>query len=230
MPFHPTITTLLRTMQHKGYRIYDREEGFDLNIVGVRTHGRTAGRFDDFITLFYRANGEWILNTFPATTDPGTYWLHHPLSRLGTAILREGQYVKAYQLGKHQNQYRALVQRDVVTVLRDADRDAELDLETHREETGYFGINIHRASVRNRPIEVGRWSAGCQVVADPRQFDLLLDLCEEGRRTWGNAFTYTLLHQRDFEEAAVVSELKPREVQALPDVARPVPRAGRNRY
>ena len=77
-------------------------------------------------------------------------------------------------------------------------RDGELDLESGREETGWFGINIHRASLRNRSIEVGRWSAGCQVIADPRQFDLFMDLCEEGRRAWGNVFTYTLLHQRDF--------------------------------
>src|SRR5690606_38434371 len=111
MVFIPTITTLRRTLEFKKYRVYDREDGFDLNIVGIRTHGRKPGRFDDFITVFYRSNGEWILNVFPATTDPGGYWLDHPQSPLGTAILKEGQYLRSYQIGKHKNRYRALVQR-----------------------------------------------------------------------------------------------------------------------
>lgn len=216
MSFNPTITTLLQTLSFKKYRIYDREDGFDLNIVGVRTHGRTPGRFDDFVTVFYRANGEWILNVFPATTDPGAYWLDHPLSPLGAAILKEGQYLRCYQIGKHKNRYKALVQRSEVTVIRDFDRDGELDLDSGREETGWFGINIHRASLRNRSIDVGRWSAGCQVIADPRQFDLFIDLCEEGRRAWGNVFTYTLLHQRDFEAASVADTVPVRDVVELP--------------
>lgn len=223
MSFDPTISTLLHTLRHKNYRVYDREEGFDLNIVGIRTHGRLPDRFDDFLTVFYRANGEWILNVFPATTDPGAYWLNLPMNPLGTAILKEGQYLRTYQLGKHQNQYRALVQRAPVTVWRDYDRDGVLDFGSARQETGHFGINIHRASVRNRPISVGRWSAGCQVIADPRQFDLFLSLCDEGSRAWGNAFTYTLLHQKDFEDAAAAEPLDPRATEVLP-IEPPTPR------
>lgn len=216
MVFIPTITTLRRTLEFKKYRVYDREDGFDLNIVGIRTHGRKPGRFDDFITVFYRSNGEWILNVFPATTDPGGYWLDHPQSPLGTAILKEGQYLRSYQIGKHKNRYRALVQRAEVTVIRDFDRDGELDFESGREETGFFGINIHRASLRNRSIDVGKWSAGCQVIADPRQFDLFMDLCDEGSRAWGNAFTYTLLHQRDFEAATLAEPVVARGLADLP--------------
>lgn len=225
MEFVPTIHTLLHTLRYKKYRIYDAEDGFELNIVGVRTHGRLANQFDDYLTVFYRASGQWILNVFPATTDPGAYWLLNPSSRLGTAILKEGQYHRAYQLGKHQNRYRALVQRAEVTVLRDGNRDRTLDLDDAEEETGWFGINIHRASARNRSIDVDRWSAGCQVVADPRQFQLFLDLCDEGQRLWGNAFTYTLIHQRDFELAAQATSLEPRDSAELPQVQpTPTPR------
>lgn len=198
MAFTPTLESTLAVMENKGYRVFSGETGFELNIVGVRTQITRANHFDDFMTVFYRTYGEWIFNIFKCTTDPGTYFLENPLSDLGTAILKEGQYPGAYKIGRHRGRYEALVQATPVTVIRDPNRDNTLDTDTGIEETGFFGINIHRASKSHESLEVNQWSAGCQVLADPFQYKLFMDLCREGRRTFGNRFTYTLLNEADF--------------------------------
>lgn len=203
--FRPTLSSVIDVMSDKGYRVFNTpSKPFNLNIVGVRTKSKVPETFDDWITVFYRSNNHWIFNAFPATTDPGLYYLGDEMgTERGTAILKEGQYRSAYEIGKHQGRYKALCQKDgpdgKVTVIRDFDQDRRLDYDTGREETGNFGINIHRANVAGASVNVGRWSAGCQVICDPFQFNYFLDLCERGRKVFGNSFTYTLLHQRDFE-------------------------------
>ena len=59
-----------------------------------------------------------------------------------------------------------------------------------------FGINIHRASLKNDGVtpEVGVWSAGCQVWQDVRDFQRMLELCYIQKETLGyETFTYTLI-------------------------------------
>lgn len=206
--FRPTLDGIVAAMSEQGYRIFNTpSEPFNLNIVGVRTRTRVPNRFDDWITVFYHSHDKWIFDVFPATTDPGLYYLgdEEMLNDEGTAILKEGQYRTAYALGTHNagdDGYRALVQDEPVTVLRDFDRDAELDFDTGREETGRFGINIHRATPEGaRSTRVANWSAGCQVLSNPLHFDYLIDLCETAADRFGNGFTYTLLHQNDIERA-----------------------------
>jgi hypothetical protein len=196
--FYPSLEETLKVMDQKGYKVYKNDSGFDLNIVGIRTKELKANRFDDFITVFYIMHNEWIFNVFKCTTDPGAYWLAKPMNELGTAILKEGQYSKAFRIGRHHGKYTALVQNSPLTVIRDANRDNILDLNSGTEETGMFGINIHRASNFYELINVEKWSAGCQVICDPSQFQFFINLCKQGRKIFGNSFTYTLLHERDF--------------------------------
>jgi hypothetical protein len=197
--FTPTLEGTLAVMKKKGYRVYANEEGFDLNIVGIRTAELVANRFDDFLTVFYRMHGDWIFNVFKCTTDPGAFYLEHPIGgTMGTAILKEGQYRSSHRIGKHKGKYTALVQNSPLTVIRDANRDRVLDLDSGTEQTGMFGINIHRANEFRQSIQVEKWSAGCQVLADPLQFKFLMDICRKGREAFGNSFTYTLVHERDF--------------------------------
>lgn len=197
--FNPTLEGTMSVMENKGYKVFSNEAGFDLNIVGIRTKELQANRFDDFITVFYRMHGDWVFNVFKCTTDPGAFYLNKPIAgTLGTAILKEGQYRKSHSIGKHRGKYPALVQNSPLTVIRDANRDKVLDLNSGTEETGMFGINIHRASESRESIQVDNWSAGCQVFCDPNQYKFFIDLCEKGRDAFGNSFTYTLLHERDF--------------------------------
>ena len=173
------------------------ERPYELNIVGLRSANTKANRFDDEIHVFYKNKfGNWNYHVFKATTDPGTYWLKNPMQPQGTAILAQGQYVNAYQIGLHRGQYPALVQQRSVTIIRDYDRNAILDFYNGKKESGEYGINIHRAMLHGDTLKVDNWSAGCQVFENGEAFQFFMRLCERHRQLYGNAFTYTLIDFR----------------------------------
>jgi len=60
-----------------------------------------------------------------------------------------------------------------------------------------FGINIHRASLTGKTINVNQWSAGCQDFADSGQFNSFISICEKAEKYWGKRFSYTLLNFSD---------------------------------
>jgi len=189
------LKQLLSIMKHKKYRIYNNP--YQLNIVGMRSHSTHANSFDDLLFVFYKDERlRWNASAYSITTDPGTYWLQHPLNVDGTAILKEGQYLDAYQIGLHKGQYKALVQTKPVTVIRDYDRNAYLDFFNGNEKTGYFGINIHRALAVGETKVINKWSAGCQVFSNAGDFAEFLALCSKHRLYYGNKFTYTLIDHR----------------------------------
>jgi len=114
----------------------------------------------------------------------------------GTAILKPGQYRRSEAIGKHRGPYDALTQVRPVSVFRDPNRDEVLD-DGGFEETGLFGINIHRANPSRESVQVDKCSAGCQVIADPVEFDVFISLCRAAGQVWGNHFTYTPLEEAD---------------------------------
>ena len=73
--------------------------------------------------------------------------------------------------------------------------DGELDYDG-AEDTGYFGINIHRASLKGNGVTaaVDVWSAGCQVWQDVRDFERMIELCYiQIERLGYETFSYTLI-------------------------------------
>ena len=190
-----SIRGLISSLQSKGYVLYDKP--YQLNIVGVRSDSTEPNKFDDLIYAFWKNEaGQWEGKYFSATTDPGTYYLKNPLSNLGTAILKEGQYVDAYGIGKHKGQYDALTQQKPITVIRDYDRNAILDFNNGREEKGLFGVNIHKAGANSS--EVNTWSAGCQVFQKSADFNDFMALARKHKEKYGNKFTYTLIDERAY--------------------------------
>ena len=188
-------TPIQEVLQKKGYRIFLRP--YELNIVGVRSDSVKPNSFDDTIYVFFNnSEGKLVEHKFPATTDPGTYWLRNPMNPQGTAILKEGQYLNCYGLGLHRGKYLAVVQKRPVNVIRDYNRDAFLDFMNGKEENGLFGINIHRASEIGTTKVVDKYSAGCQVFSNQTEFIKFLQLCERHKNLYGNVFTYTLLDER----------------------------------
>lgn len=190
-----TIRSLIASLRGNGFVIYDKP--YQLNIVGRRNDSTVPNKFDDLLYAFWKNDkGDWEGKYFTTTTDPGTYYLKNPLSNLGTAILKQGQYVDTYGIGKHKGQYEALVQLKPVMVIRDYDRNAILDFNNGREETGLFGINIHKAGKDSKDVDT--WSAGCQVFQKSDDFNDFMELARKHRNLYGNKFTYTLLDDRAY--------------------------------
>lgn len=110
------------------------------------------GIYDDAIALLTPT----AYVTFNANCDPS-------IKRQGVANLKAG--VWRYKVGTHnlskekKFQYTALVQAAPVTVLRDNQGD----------DTGYFGINIHRGGYNTTS------SLGCQTIY-PDQWDSFINL------------------------------------------------------
>jgi len=189
------LAAIINLFSQKSYEIYHRP--YELTILGIRNESTVPNRFDDQIhVLFKNTAKQWVHYIFPATTDPGTYWLKNPLSPQGTAILKQGQYKNSYGIGLHRGKYYALVQTKPVTVLRDYDRNALLDFKNGKAQTGMFGINIHRASENGTTKTIDQYSAGCQVFANVGDFNLFMKLCEVHKNLYGNSFTYTLIDKR----------------------------------
>jgi hypothetical protein len=179
-------------MRKNNYVIYDNP--YKLNIVGVRNAQTQPNKFDDSIFVFFKdENNNWVDYEYPATTDTGTYWLKNPMSNMGTAMLKEGQYVNAYKQGLHKGEYLALTQDKPVTVYRDYDRDATFDIFT-KETTGNYGINIHKAGQNSDNVD--KWSAGCQVFKRSDDFSDFMQMTTKHRDLYGNSFTYTLIDER----------------------------------
>jgi len=197
MNLAPSVSDIIRVMHDKSYRVFENKNGYDLNIVGIRSAQIEQESFDDWITVFYLSDGRWNYFAFPGTTDPGSFYLHEPISVSGTAILKPGQYRGSHKVGKHKN-YKALQQQKPVTVFRDNNRDGYLNTDGMPQETGMFGINIHRSNAHRPSTLVGKWSAGCQVLQDPVHFNFLMELCETAATQYSNSFTYTLLEEADF--------------------------------
>lgn len=128
------------------------------------------GIYDDAILLISKE----AYVAFNANTDPAAY-------RKGVANLKPGLW--QYKLGIHglskpkDKQYEALVQAAPVTVTRDQQGD----------DTGYFGINIHRGGYNSTS------SLGCQTIF-PDQWPAFIALVKsELKRTGLKTLPYLLV-------------------------------------
>jgi hypothetical protein len=157
------------------------------HLVGIRSNANAKNQFDDLIGVVEKDTVSW----YSCTTNPGTHWLQNLLNPKGSAVLKPGQWDDCWKIGLHQGKYEALVQCAPITVYRDADRD-DVAEEQGKEDTGLFGINIHRANPSMISKIIDKWSAGCQVLNDPKQFAQLLDKC---KKSGFRKFTYTLLKE-----------------------------------
>jgi hypothetical protein len=171
----------------------------ELNLIGVRnTADAQSNKFNDMIIAIWvdeQTDRERIL-VCDATTDPGVYYRENPLNLEGTGILPAGFYPKLWQLGRHQGKYDALVQLSPVKLWRDNNKDANIDVKLI-SKPGMYGINLHRANADIKSELVHKWSAGCQVVADPKEFTQLMYLARRHFAKYDNAFDYLLITDRD---------------------------------
>tara|TARA_R110000765_G_scaffold357274_1_gene447371 strand:+ start:605 stop:1222 length:618 start_codon:yes stop_codon:yes gene_type:complete len=196
-----TRSQIKQAVTGKGYKYFENGD-YNVNIVGIRnssTANKVTNAFDDTITVSYRINGDWQYHEFPCTTDPGTHWVENVMNPDGVAILKPGQYSKSHKIRKHAGRYEALGQQNPVVVYRDNNRDDIYNLNQENTQEGLFGINIHRATKYEGKMstKIGKWSAGCQVIAANDDWTQFMKIMRKARRAWTNDFTYTLIESKD---------------------------------
>lgn len=182
----------------KGYAFFTKGE-YNLNIIGVRHKGaKVTNHFDDCLVVIYNTpNEQNVKRVFVCTTLPGKKAMEHPMQIKGTAILKEGQYRGAYQIGYHKGKYKALCQKKPLPVYRDGNKDDKFDLNPISIDRGIFGINIHKAGDNSTLVD--GWSYGCTVLSKSLDFNALMRLVEKSANIYGNSFTYTLINEEDLK-------------------------------
>jgi hypothetical protein len=164
---------------------------FDLNrdkypllIVGIRGYYlKTLGDpysndrniYDDAIFI----DTPNVSASYNGNTDPSIFRKVQGKKTKGVARLKPGVYF-SYCFGLHQGKYLALVQRMAeVTVIRDGDPEYE--------ESGYFGLNIHKGSYNSTS------SLGCQTIY-PAQYESFIALAkDQAKRLHGKRWEKALI-------------------------------------
>lgn len=198
----PTMPAGLSLLKQQGWLNAMAFKGADGKTLAE--DGKPGKNSDHALLQYKAAMGKEILKTYPITTNPGVFWLKNFNERevMGTAVLKPGQWINCWSLGYHQqkkrgNTHRALVQTGEVTVYRDSNRDDKYQLNESKTSKGLFGINIHGSNKSGQSIQIGKWSAGCQVFSNWEHKEEVMNICESFRKVTGNKFTYTLIDEKN---------------------------------
>lgn len=199
-----TIDKIKSVFKTKEYSFFENDsKNYNLNIFGVRSSDMTPNAFNDCVCLAWKFKGVWNLKVYDATTDPGLFYLEKPMNVNGTAIMVPGQYSKCYEVGLHKG-YTALRQVKPMKYYRDTDRDKSFDLTGKiYEEIGF--TDIHHASETGKSSVVANWSAGCNVIADIKDWKEFIGICQESVKVFGNSFTYTLINESDIDNVKILA-------------------------
>lgn len=187
---------ILDQIKEHGFKVF-QDGSYDLNIIAVRNLENNPNVFDDKLYVVYLLNGEWKEHVFQVTTDPGRFYLEDPTYRdgLGVAVIYHPQQARgAYKIGLHNNKYEALRQWQPIKFWRDRNFDDKADY-TGPVHKDLIFVNIHRASIKGS-TQIDRYSAGCIVFADPKEFDLFMDLAKKQISSLGyRTYTLTIIGQ-----------------------------------
>ena len=160
---------VLRYMRAKGWWIARSPEMYNIvYIEGMNSDGNlNSDAFDQWndrrLVIQIQKGGKplMVIND-QATTEPGKFYTAHPLNPHGAARIAFGQY-KAWMVGKHQGSQPALVQRGLLRVHRDLDKNGKRNSSDPIDVGDWFAINQHTTSQTVVPELVGKFSAGCLV-------------------------------------------------------------------
>ena len=175
----------------------------EVNLFGLRDPLRQ--REDVFNDRF----GIWIPNRnivmlTASTTDPGVKATNEKEG--GAAHLDAGYQPRIWCVDTHAADipsfaHKAFCSRQSkgclpTRIWRDRDRDTML---TDKDvfETGYFGVNGHRASAQRDEKTIGLYSYGCQVVQNKADFDEILKAAIEAAGSIDYKYDYMILMREE---------------------------------
>lgn len=194
-------------IKSKGYAWFENGD-YNVNVVSVRTvffkngvrDNTITNKFDDFITISYKVNGQWKFYCWEGTTDPGITYMRRVVHPHGTAILVPNQYRGTHMIRKHNGLYDALCQKPDATlkVYRDKNQDNKFDMDDNKIFYDAKGINWHKAGLLSNIIN--NWSAGCNVFRSSSDFNTFMEILYKSRNLYGNSFSVTLLESTDIKK------------------------------
>lgn len=162
------------------------------NLIGIRDE---SGFDKDIINDqlgFFTADELFLC---PGTTDPSVYWTQSSeRNKQGTFHLLEGYHENIWTFGKHKG-YDAFVNDWKKCKPTKGWRDSNYNFVRDDKDIvvcDYFGVNFHRMHQNIIVKIIGKYSAGCQVVQNPKDFDYILQKAKEsGQQT----FSYMLFNK-----------------------------------
>ena len=174
----------------------------EYNLIGIRD---TTDIKNDVINDYL---GFWTDDKIfiaKGTTDPSVHFTlnKNDRNKNGTFHLDCGWHERIWIIGKHQNQYKAFVNRWDQCLPTRGWRDANFNFERDPSDIAvkdYVGINLHRMSLNSIATTIGRHSAGCQVVQDPKKYNVFFEVAESTEMFKQNnmcAFNYMLFNIKD---------------------------------
>jgi len=191
-----TGALIVSAYRTKGYIL--RTDPDFLNLFGIRANKPDTNTFQDGVGWMTFDGTNWIWKIYPATTEPGFYYLENPMNVEGTHILVPGQYLDSHMLGLHKQEYEAFVQCGKMSFYTDNNKNDVVDMNPDTiVALQSAGVDIHRANPDQTSTVVGKWSAACQVVADPVNFAEMISMAHKHTAIYPNLFSYTLFDELD---------------------------------
>jgi len=196
------LSKIFKAMQANNYTIVERP--WELNIVGVRKQyngDKISDRYIDDLNIFYKNDDNiWIHKRTKISTMPGKHYFDNFANPKGTGILAPGQYKNLYQMGEYGKHGFALVTAGrKQTAFRDKNKDGFINLDQGSLDTGNHAMYIHIGAPNNGFVK--NWSAGCQVFMKKASRDIFQKMCEKHDSMGYGKFTYTLMTEREIDEA-----------------------------
>jgi len=160
------------------------------NFIGIRNESDISKDVINDQVGFFTSDELFLC---PGTTDPSVYWTKNPeRNRLGTFHLMEGFHERVWAFGVHKG-YEALVNDWKKCKPTKGWRDANYNFVRDAKDIvvcDYFGVNFHRMDKASIVKSIGRYSAGCQVVQNPKDFAYILQKAKESGQQTFNYFLF----------------------------------------
>lgn len=218
----PTLEQVKDVMLAKGYKFFEQGD-FNLNLIAIRMDDKFDNQFSDILIIPHKVHGEWVMPSFGFTTLAGTLGkggAFNPLTAAetgsgvdGTAVILEGQYLQGLIYQKNGNRYpfiEYLKQNRKYKYLRDNDKDADVDRDSVKQEDIFF-THWHPMSpiiggvpTKSKQVNYNgaAWSQGCMGSDADTWYNGILPIIRQAVKIWGNVFSPTILHAKDFEALA----------------------------
>lgn len=181
-----------------------------------------TNKFTDIVIVAWIENGQKFAESYPATTVPGASFALSSNKKFasqsknanGVGIMKEKQYINQYTPGYHHGGSAKphLALRSVSSQTAHRDKNyADNWLTLAVSPTGKLGANLaglfqdgggmqlHNSGASTAANKtVDNWSAGCQVFANEKQHNRLMELANKSQKvTKSNKFSYVLLNDKE---------------------------------